>query len=94
MTKEFAQFLVEVTEHCGNQEIDLREGYSGRGMYGRETCSVVVNSPLQLITDMTEYIRTNLGDDDNGNFPWLGGEVPEPEVLRMDSMGRDSVVIY
>lgn len=100
MTKDFADFLVRVTEDAGNQEVELRENYSGRFMYGVETCAVVVENPLQLISDIVEYVRASIGTYEHDTTPaqdhytWDGGKVPEPDSLRIDNMGRNQVVIY
>ncbi len=83
MTKEQAKFLVKVTEECGNQDIDLREGYSGRGMFGRETCGVVINSLPILLADVINYARENKMDD-----------APDFQGFSTDNMGRDSIIIY
>ena len=94
MTKELAEFLCKVTNECGNQEADLRETYSGRGMYGRETCAVVVDSQCQLISDLVQYMNDNVhGDEEAGEMIWNGGEIPNADGLQWDLMGR-GVVIY
>ncbi len=86
MTKEQAKFLVDVTENAGNQDISLREGYSGRGMCGRETCAVVVNSLTLLLCDCINHLKNE--DVESINL------VPDFNNLRTDSMGRESIVIY
>lgn len=95
MTKETADYLVMVSEHCGNQEADLREDYSGRCMYGQETCAIVVDSQTQLIADLIQFMADNVCDTNEGeeNQGWCGGPIPDISSLRIDSMGRD-VVIY
>ena len=93
MTKETANFLVMVTEHCGNQEADLRENYSGRGMYGRETCAIVVDNQMQLVSDLIQFMGDNVVDDNPRGLAWEGGNIPDINSLRIDSMGR-GVVIY
>lgn len=98
MTKDMAEFLVEVTESLGNQEISLREGYSGRGMYGKETCGVVVENILQLFSDILEYARDNINDymgegSDGEQFKtWDGKMIPQVENFRMDNMGRQYII--
>lgn len=82
MTKEQAQFLVEVTEMCGNQDISLREGYSGRGMFGRETFGVVIESLPILLADVINYARDQKMDD-----------APDFQGFSTDNMGRD-IIIY
>ncbi len=96
MTKELAEFFVMVSEHCGNQEAGLRKNYSGRGMYGRETAAIVVNSQTQLIADLIQYMGDNVSDSEDGEVlaqSWEGGPIPEVGSLSIDSMGR-GVVIY
>ena len=93
MTKETADFLVMVTEHCGNQEANLRENYSGRGMYGRECCAIVVNNQMQLVSDLIQFMGDNVVDDNPFGLAWEGGNIPDIDSLRIDSMGR-GVVIY
>jgi hypothetical protein len=99
MNKETAEFLVKVSEECGNQEATLREDYSGRGMYGSQTCAVTVDSQMTLIQDLIQFMSTNVYDTDDDtdnskpNEGWSGGPVPDCDGLRIDSMGR-GVVIY
>jgi hypothetical protein len=85
MTKAQAEFLKEATEYCGNQEIDLRSDYSGRGMYGKETCGVVVDSLTVLLADCIAYIKEVLNDNIDA--------IPELDSFKTDNMGR-SIIIY
>lgn len=101
MNKETAQFLVEVTDYYGNQEATIRENYSGRGMYGRETVAIVVDSFGQLLADVLNYIRDNIGDyrdaeDGYKVTTWEGSNlnlIEEIGQFSVDSMGH-GVVIY
>lgn len=99
MNIQTAQFLVEATENACNQEIDLQQSYSGRGMYGRSTAAaaVVVDDFGQLLADVLNYIQENIGEGDEtteGQRTWEGVNLTE-EIGRfnVDSMGR-GVVIY
>ena len=65
MTKEQAEFLVKATEYTGNQEIDLRDNYSGRGMFGSQTYGVVVSSLPLLFADTIQFIKEMGGDNDS-----------------------------
>ena len=56
MTKEQAEFLKEATESSGNQEIEIRDDYSGRCMYGAKTYAVVVDSVTQLMADAINFL--------------------------------------
>lgn len=89
MTKEFAQFLVDATENAGNQEIKLREDYCGRGMYNRTTCAVIVDNPLQLISDIVTFFKEGI---DINQKTWEGKEIPDPDSLVMDQLGMGYVI--
>lgn len=85
MTKEQAEFLVKVTESCGNQDIDLRDNYSGRCMYGETTYGVVIDSLSILTADCINYLRNEDAEDID--------KVPDFEGFSMDNMGR-SIILY
>lgn len=84
MTQTQAQFLVKVTEDCGNQEIDLRDSYSGRGMYDRTTHGVVVNSVNVLLADCINYLR-QASDE-------VLEEVPNFQKFSQDNMGMNTIL--
>jgi hypothetical protein len=92
MKIEQAKFLQRVTEDQGNQECDIRESYSGRGMYGRETVGIVVDSLPQLLTDVLNYVNSNI-QDDPFMVEWGGDEVPHFNQFSTDNMGR-SMILY
>jgi hypothetical protein len=91
MTIEQAKFLKRVTEDQGNQECDIRESYSGRGMYGRETVGIVVDSLPQLLTDVLNYVSSNIQDDPI-MVEWGGDEVPNFNRFSTDNMGRSTIL--
>ena len=95
MTKELAEFLVKATEHCGDQEIEIRDNYSGRCMYGKTTHAVVVDSETKLLLNVIQYIKENGQCQRADSFEALEF-VPDVSGIRLsvDSMGRSSVVIY
>lgn len=82
MTKEQAEFLIKVTEECGNQDITLCDDYSARYAYGEKTYGVIVESALILMVDIINYAREIKMDD-----------VPYFEGLDTDNMGKD-VILY
>ena len=98
MTKELAEFLRDATNHCGQQEIDVRENYSGRGMYDRTTYAVVVDNPMELMINVVQHIRETIEnmEDQGKNFRLYEfiPEVSDVAALRTDSMGRSGTVIY
>lgn len=87
MTKEQANFLVKVTEYAGNQEIDLRDDYSGRNMYGKTTYGVVVGSLSMLFADTIQFIK-EFGEDSE-----FIEEIPDFDDFKTDNMARD-IIIY
>ena len=93
MTKELAEFLKEASENAGN-ECEIYETYSGRGMFGRTTCGVVVDSVGQLLSDVLGYVSECIGEDDEGNpVHWDGGKFPdEVGEFRTDNMAMQTIV--
>lgn len=81
MTKDLALFLLEAAEYCGNDG-KIRDDYSGRGMMGKTTYGIVVDSPVLLLADVLEYIRENR--DVN---------MPDIENFKTDNMGKQ-IIIY
>jgi hypothetical protein len=83
MTKEQAEFFETITAYCGNQDIDVRNNYSGRGMFGKSTYGVVVSDITILLADCLNYLRDN---------NYLAG-IPDFQGFSMDNMGRD-IILY
>ena len=89
MTKELAKFLVNASNHCGN-DARLYENYSGRGMYGHTTDGVVVENPSELILNVIQYIKEKQEENNQFEIP----DVSDSGQLRTDSMGRNNSIIY
>ena len=85
MTIEQARFLETINSEMGNQDLDIRTNYSGRGMYGRETVGVVVDSQTQLLADVLNYHLQSTQIPDQ--------PTPEFSNFRVDNMGH-SVILY
>ncbi len=86
MTEEQAKFFVEACED-EDIEVDHREGYSGRGMYGKETHGIVIeNIGLLLGAAMRK-----MSDDPTCRSGWVEDlwDVFEP---RIDSMGLQTII--
>jgi hypothetical protein len=93
MTKELASFLVDAAEHCG-VEIELRDDYSGRGMYGQTTQAVIVQNPSELILNVIQYIKEtleNMTQDELAKANFIP-DVSDLGHLRTDNMARDTVI--
>ena len=89
MHEEIAQGIVEGAEVEG-LELQLRENYSGRGMYGSTTAAIVADSLGEFMVGLARYC----GDLDPCH---RDGEIEEVVLamtnLRTDNMGR-GVVLY
>ena len=79
MDKEIAKVIVKAC-HANGYEAEIYEGYSGRGMYGKETTGVTANSKSELIESIIN--DSELFD----GLSFVGG-------LRHDSLGL-GIVIY
>jgi hypothetical protein len=90
MTKEQADFFKRATDSCCNQEIDVRDDYSGRFMYGKSTYGIVVNSITQLMADSIAFVKDMGLDEEKECLE----NIPDMDNFRTDNMGRDSIIIY
>ena len=85
MTKEQAEFLASVCEEYGI-EYDIRDSYSGRGMYGKTTHAIVVPGLSTLLCSTVDYMRGLSQEELN--------QIPPMYDFNQDNMGRDSVILY
>lgn len=98
MNIELARLLKNICEDVGNQECEIREEYSGRGMMGRTTAGIVIDSVPLLVADILQWVSGNIGrrEDENqkgcGFHEWLGPEIPDMTDLRVDNMGRQTIL--
>ena len=99
MTKEQANFLKDVCDDSGNVECEIQEGYSGRGMYGRETFALTMNAnPVDLIPELVNWFKNNHGiltdtSEEAGGAMKEDGIVPDFDCnLRIDNMGMGFVI--
>ncbi len=81
MTKEQAEFIVNALDYDG-QDGELYEGYSGRGMMGKETWGVVFEHESILFTALMTYLKEN---------PELTRQIPDFDKIRADNMGRQII---
>ena len=94
MKRETAE-LIKAAADEGGREVEVRDGYSGRGMYGKATCSVVGSrTDIQVSVLWAAY---NLGVEtasDPNDCPDFAEAMEDLEGLRWDQMGRDDEVCY
>lgn len=92
MKIEIAKSIVEAAEDMG-EELELRESYSGRGMYGKETAGIVFDSIGVL---MAAVARTgyNLCEIDSSDGSSESPYELEQELIHthMDSMGLGTII--
>lgn len=82
MTKEEAEFIAEALNEAG-EEYDLREGYCGRSMYGKETFGIVVSDIGSVIKAVAEHAH-DLG--------MSGEDIPPMSRYRLDAMATDTII--
>lgn len=77
-----------IEEFCNEQDLNFRDDYSGRGMYGRKCVGITCYSPLATLADLFAYIVDS--DDEI-----CGGEVLETlGKPKMDSMGMEKILYF
>lgn len=97
MEFELAETLVQVLEEDGIDGIDvsIRESYSGRSMFGKETVGVVINGGgvldalIAVINNATCFVTE---EDEPVDFYDLE-ERFTVRNMRMDSMGK-GIILY
>lgn len=86
MTKEQAQFLYDAGDDSG-LDVKIRDDYSGRGMFGKETCAIEGDFSMgELLCAVIEYVRF-LDEEEREEIPEM------PRSFREDSMGL-GIIIY
>lgn len=90
MKLKTAQAIIEAAE-TNSFEMELREGYSGRGMFGKTTVGIVYKNLGDLLTATAEAAVELYRKDqeDNGSrFDKFIVDIPD----NTDSMGLDSII--
>ncbi len=84
MERSLAEALVEACDQAGI-EAKVYEGYSGRGMYGRETTGISLEGNF---TDLTSAVinQPDLFVNEDGNPKF------EVDGFRTDSLGMGTIV--
>ena len=88
MDKKLAEFLCEVANNA-DMECEIKENYSGRGMYGDTTTGLVTEYKLSSI--LLEAIQQILYEiDDEGEYEDINFDAQ----ITSDSMGKYSSIYY
>jgi hypothetical protein len=102
MSPQLAQFIIQACENADTFFEDeesmptIQEGYSGRGMFGKKTTAIVCKSIMSVMAAVACEIVERLGysNDTDDEAVDLHEMLEDIRHFQMDSMGRDSVVIY
>lgn len=87
MKVEIARKIVEAVEDSGSgNEVELRENYSGRGMFGKQTAGVV--GSLSDIIGAIAAVAFEMGNHGDDEVEFLR----EMRRLRTDNMGHNIIV--
>lgn len=89
MTKEVADFLLEVADTCDSLidfDVTLHEGYSGRGMFGATTYGILCDYPIELLGVAIQYAY-----EIDCDYQEL--ELTGLHNLKVDQLGR-SCILY
>lgn len=83
MTKEQANFFKEALDNDDVYPVETRDDYSGRAMYGKTTCAVVIDGVSDLIPALLRQAQED------------PASMPDFSVfkLRQDNMGL-GIVLY
>ena len=94
MDTKLAETLVQVCENNG-MDVSLRESYSGRGMYGKDTTGVVINDGdvqdilIAVINNATSFIA----EEHDPVFLYIKEAKFTVHNLKVDTMGR-GIILY
>ncbi len=101
MRPETAKVIIEAAKEMG-KEVTLRDDYSGRGMYGKQTAAVIGRqndiivciARAGVVLGAHEEARENNADQEENQFIDSDDFLEDIEKLRWDNMGRDDIVMY
>ncbi len=92
MDRKIATLIVAAADQIGGLEVEIYEGYSGRGMMGRETTGISVhnhNTLLQCVALAASQVEE---DKDSEDRLTIDEFVEGLSDVRFDSLGRDMIV--
>jgi hypothetical protein len=89
MKLALAKFIAQKIEDLTGEEVDIRENYSGRGMYGENTAAIVTNRPLEIADTMVHaYLDAFPDEIDELQDAMNEEEGPDFDGFKSDSMGK------
>lgn len=90
LNKNEIDYLYEIADIC-----DIRDDYSGRGMFGETTTGIVLESTYALkniITSLTEIAEAFYEDGEYEDAETVDNLINKLSNARRDSMGLDIIV--
>ena len=85
MKEATAYLIVDLLSDAGH-EAEIYEGYSGRGMYGKETTGITTSARPDFVTGLVE------GKKDDESFDEDEQKLLNEVSLRGDNMGMQFIV--
>lgn len=87
--EEYAQYAQAIKQFAEENNYSFREGYSGRGMYGKECVGVRIDGvdPTSVAMDLLLWITDNYDVDTHDAIRAL-------QNVRTDDMGRGTIVYW
>ena len=89
MELKLAEKIVNICLHNSSHEIELREDYSGRGMFGKTTAAVIVEYE-SAITEAIGSFLVDASEDDIEEINELGALMEKG--YRTDSLGMRTII--
>jgi len=77
-----------IKEFCDDQDLDYKDDYSGRGMYGKNCIAITCDYPLITLSQLFAYIVDSEEDITGFDVEKALGEPIE------DSMGMSSILYF
>lgn len=77
-----------IKDYCATENLNYRENYSGRGMYGRSCVAVDCDNPLETLAGIFSYL-VDSDDDIRGYDVLMALGAP-----KTDNMGAGSVLYF
>lgn len=92
ITQEYFDSLISELYDAG-LEFEVREDYSGRGMYGKQCIGFVTSDPSRLLITLGAVLATSEKDADDSGATYEGIYYYDLSP-RMDNMAFDTIVYF
>jgi hypothetical protein len=94
MKLEHAKAIVDAAfaTGCGDDEISVREDYSGRGMSGKGTAGIVYGPVGVLLSAVVYLAATWAAADEDADSERVTALTDDLRKCSTDSMGRDTII--